>query len=482
MLATLDVMLREEWRMHSLVFGNRNFSFFPVVMLVFAFMASLFLPYYAEFLSREQMAFVVHIAYLFFGVSVGGMGLLGQEALNRRLGDVSLVAYASRTLPISERTLFAVFVVKDTLYYLVFLVAPFPLGYLFAAPVAGLSTANLGLLAASVTLAFLVGLSVSLVLSTLYVRIGKSLMVMAAAASFAYTLYDPTWFSIAEFTPYFSPLAYFLYGGLGELFLSIGIVAVLVAVSFATFTAEYRGVSRRYANQLGSLAGRLPAGVHAPFVAKDLLDLKRSQGGFMKVAVSYIFPLTIVGIMVLFFARFMPIEAHHMLLIMAVMTGVVSVSLYNWLTEFDFPEIYDFLPLSASYILKAKLKLYAGFTAVLGSLTLLVCYALLAPGPMYLLLAFHLAFVIAAYTIAATAYYTGIKTTIMLYSAKVFAQYLLVLLPPIALLVVTLMTGIATGTVIAALIVLATIVLLPAAYTLLTKSYVKWETQKTIMT
>ena len=72
MLGILKAMLKEEWRMHSLMFGNRNFSFFPILIAVLAFIASSIIPVYGLLLTRVQMAAVIHFVYLFFGLSVGG--------------------------------------------------------------------------------------------------------------------------------------------------------------------------------------------------------------------------------------------------------------------------------------------------------------------------------------------------------------------------------------------------------------------------
>ena len=37
-------MMKEEWRIHSTIFGNLGFALFPAVIAVFAFLGSLTLP------------------------------------------------------------------------------------------------------------------------------------------------------------------------------------------------------------------------------------------------------------------------------------------------------------------------------------------------------------------------------------------------------------------------------------------------------
>ena len=72
--------------------------------------------------------------YLMLGLMVGGFGMLGNEVMNRRFGQASLLAYSARSLPLSERYIFANFVVKDTVYYFFLWVFPFGFGYVLASP------------------------------------------------------------------------------------------------------------------------------------------------------------------------------------------------------------------------------------------------------------------------------------------------------------------------------------------------------------
>jgi hypothetical protein len=474
MQAVLKAMLREEWRLHSLVFGNGNFSFFPAVLAVFAFVACLFTPLYASFLDREQMASILHLIYLFFGLSVGSFGLVGREALNRRLGDMSLIAYSSRTLPVSERRIFADFVLKDTLFYMLFLIVPFFAGYLPSRMLLGLPVSSAPALAISLTLSFLIGLSASFILSTAYAHWGKPFIAASGAAAFAWTLYDPLWLTLPRLASALPPLNYYLSPSWDSLAQSVLLATVPSALSILFVAINYHLTVKRYPDQYTPLAKRIGFGVYSRFIAKDLLDLNRSEGGLGKIIMSFAFPLAAVAVMVSFFSGFLPVENYHFMLVIALMCGLISTSLYSWLAEYDFMEQYEFLPITESYVIKSKLIIYSVTTAIVSSFALLLAYAWLMPPPQYLILSFLLAASTAAYTTAVTVYLCGLRPNVMLYSGKVFILYMSSILPPALAAAIAFMTG-RTGPLASAAVVLAlSAFMLPLAFILLKRGYAKW--------
>ncbi|HOV67842.1 MAG TPA: hypothetical protein PLI31_05725, partial [Methanoregulaceae archaeon] len=131
-------MFREEWRIHAVLFGDAVFALLPVLVGAMAFMGTFLVPLVNRALPAGDLASIVHALYLLLGVMVGGFGLVGNEVMNRRFGQASFVAYAARTLPLSERQIFSAFVAKDTVYYLLFWVLPVVAGVAVASPFVGL--------------------------------------------------------------------------------------------------------------------------------------------------------------------------------------------------------------------------------------------------------------------------------------------------------------------------------------------------------
>jgi len=79
-------MMKEEWRIHSTVFGGIWFGLFPCAIAVFAFIGSLALPFFADAVPYTTVALLALIFFLLAGVMVGSFGLMGREFMNRRSG------------------------------------------------------------------------------------------------------------------------------------------------------------------------------------------------------------------------------------------------------------------------------------------------------------------------------------------------------------------------------------------------------------
>ncbi len=451
-------MMKEEWRIHSTVFGGLGFALFPVMVALFAFLGSLALPLFSDALPYATVALLADILFLLMGVMVGSFGLMGREFMNRRFGQASLIAYASRSLPVSERRIFAVFLVKDTVYYILLYVLPFAAGFAVATPFIGLDPI-LGLLAfVSLALAFLLGLSAVCLLSTLYAR--SVALLAGTVAVFAVLAFAASRSGLAAFPPY----AFFLDPGPGPLALSFFLILVPAAVSVLFVTVDYPDRTKRFTNSLDPLAKRVGALGSAHFIAKDALDLLRSEGGAGKVIFSFLLPLGLVWICLRVLIRFIP--GIDPLVVFAVLLGVISATIYNWLTEFDSFTSYSFLPVEVSEVIDAKLKSY-GLANLLPAAVLVVAAPTSVGGAGSFLPAFAAFLSVSAYTLAVTVYLTGLHPNVMLYSAGVFLRYLLAISPALLLLIFASILDPAYAA-------LSLLLFLPAAL-LLSRGRTKWQ-------
>jgi len=92
------------------------------------------------------------------------------------------------------------------------------------------------------------------------------------------------------------------------------------------------------------------------YIAKDFLDLKRSEGGLGKIIFSFLFPIGLTWLFLYIFLELIPtVKA---IMIFAVFLGIVSASIYNMLTAFDTFNPYMFLPVKVSTIIKSKIISY----------------------------------------------------------------------------------------------------------------------------
>jgi hypothetical protein len=420
-------MMKEEWRIHSTVFGGRWFALFPAVIAIFAFLGSLALPLFSDALPYTVIALLAQILFLLAGVMVGSFGLMGREFMNRRFGQASLIAYASRSLPVSEQRIFAAFLVKDTLYYILLYVLPFAVGFAAATPFISLDPGCALLAFVSLALAFLVGLSVICFLSTLYARSVRLL----AGTVVALVVLTLAALRLGASTAVLPPYAFLLDPGPEPLVLSLLLILVPAAVSVLFVTVDYPDRAKRFRNSLDPLAERLHPLGSEHFIAKDALDLLRSEGGAGKVVFSFLLPVGLVWVCLRVLIRFIP--GIDPLVVFAVLLGVISATIYNWLTEFDSFSSYTFLPVEVSEVIDGKLKGYSLLSLL--PVAVLVFAAATTGGAGTFLPALAAFLSVSAYTLAVTVYLTGLYPNVMLYHAGVFLWYVLATSPALLLII-----------------------------------------------
>jgi len=161
-------MVREEWRLHSHLFGGARFAAFPLVVAALTAVGTWLLPMTGTPMTTVAGGLVALVA--FFGLQVGTIGLVGRDALRDVLGEMTLLVFSARTLPLSWRRLLATFLLKDVCYYTGFVLTPAVVGYGVVAVASGAAPASVALLWLAVVAAFAFGASLSLALVAVATR------------------------------------------------------------------------------------------------------------------------------------------------------------------------------------------------------------------------------------------------------------------------------------------------------------------------
>ena len=457
-------MIKEEWRMHSSLFGHSGFALFPVFIFLFTFFVSLVLPVFREIVTDAQIALGMHYIFLLVGAMVGAFGLMGREFMNRRFGQASLIAYSSRVLPVSERFIFANFLGKDVVYYFILYILPFVAGFALAVkfvPAGNFgASATLLTLLLTLSLSFMIGISAVFFLSTVYAHSGKILLLCLFAASLLLlhisgNLNQDTLYSLPS-------LSFFLVPSENQLLLSGVLILVPSALSLIFLKIDFPQAQKSFSNSFSKLCRYLGSYRYAAFVAKDSLDLKRSEGGLGKIIFSFVLPLLLVWTLLSALGKVIP--ALSTLTLFALVLGVLSSSMYNWLTEYDIFSSYAFLPLKASDMIKSKLNSYLILNLVpLVILTLLA----LKKDPMSLIPSLILFLTISLYMVSVLVFLTGLSPSINLYNGKTFALYMLSVMPLLMLNIILSMFG--------PYYALVDLLLIPVALYILGKGFRKWD-------
>jgi len=454
-------MLKEEWRIHSTIFGSLSFALFPVMIFGIAFMGSFLLPLFRAVLPGGDLATIIHALFLLLGIMVGAFGLIGQEAMNRRFGQASLLAYSARSLPISEREIFCTFVVKDTVYYFILWVLPFVFGFAIATPFIGIPLVLPALLLLTLTLAFLTGLSTVFFLSTVYARSKPALCLIAVCIFITLAaFYTFAGINIALFFP---PLMLFYAFSWGMFILTCVVILALSAVAILLFTSEYADTTKRFKNAIGPLTQQLAFFPYPPLAAKDLIDLRRSGSLIGQTIFSFLIPLGLLWFLMTVLSRFLPLGGT--LLLFAILTGVIASTMYTWLTAFDNYSSYTCLPISVPTLLKSKMCSFTAMQLIPATFIIVVC--ILSGGFAYLIPALVLCLSVSFFSLAVTVWLTGLSPSVLVYDAKVLLIYFFVL--GIALIVMIALAFLNPY------YALASILLFLPGWLFVRHSYVKWD-------
>ena len=454
-------MVREEWRVHTTAFGNRYYGVFPLVIGIITCIGSLFVPFLLRVVTIDQLFLSAHYIFLLFGVSVGAFGLFGKEIMNRRFGQASLIAYSARSLPVGERAIFLVFFLKDVVFYLFLWIAPIFVGLVVSASFIGFSYPTVVTVCGTFFLSFLLGLSLIFLLSTIYAHSSRLIVVVLLVVVLTYFSVD----TILGIDGNFLLAAYNLYYSQSvELLLMMVLFIVLAAaISIAFVKIEYPEAKRHYSAELSGFIERFRFSSLANFLAKDFIDLKRSEGGLGKIIFSFLMPVAFTYLFLEVFLDLIPDVKGIM--IFAVFLGIVSASIYNMLTAFDTFNPYMFLPVRVSTVLKSKIQSFLLFNIL--SVVVLVLAAVSMQQIDYLIPAFLMFVSICVYSLAVTIYLTGLHPNVLMYNSRVFIPYIGLL--GSVLFLATFFS------IIDPFVMVVSPILLPVAYLLLKKSFQKWD-------
>jgi hypothetical protein len=411
-------MVREEWRVHSTMFGSLSFALFPLLIFGIAFMGSFLIPLVKRTLPLGNLSIIIHSMYLLLGLMVGGFGMMGNEIMNRRFGQASLLAYSARSLPISERNIFANFVIKDTVYYFFLWVFPFAAGYILAAPFLGIPLASTLFLLLTLTLSFLFGLCGIFFLSTVFAWSKPVfwafllLLGIGFGGILAYGLNPAV---------LFPPLLLHQEFSWFNLLASCLTLAYLFVVSLWLFNPESVGSEKKYSDLYSPWLQRLSFLPYPPLAAKDTIDLYRSGSMIGQTLFSFLVPLGVIWFFLSMMSQFFP--PHALLFLYAVTTGVIASTMYTWVTMFDNIGPYACLPVAVSTLIESKLTTFTLLQVI--PAVFIAVVAALAGEAVYAIPAVVLGLAVSFYAVSIMAWLCGLSPNVLVYDVKVLFEYLL---------------------------------------------------------
>ena len=358
-------MFHEEWRLHARLFGGERFVAFPLV--VAAAGAGAVWTLVVTGTDPGTIVLGLHLLVVAFGVHTGSVGLIGTDAMRNVLGDVTFLAYSARTLPISQRRLLGLFVVKDLGFYSLLFLVPLTVAAIPAivastttvdptasVPVWSLVT-SLGLLWIGLTGSFLLGVGLTIGAIGLSSR-GRAWLLASATIGVAGGVL--AWSGTVDplaFTPYGfyrNPTVATAFAGYGPT-VAIAIVAALV---YDPTAADRTAPRRRRPESTRGRVSRWLLGAD-PLLAKSVLDVSRSSGGLWKVAFSGGVLFAVCYGLVALAETITGVPASPGVSFGAVLS-LVAVTSYAWLTQYDDVDEYGSLPVTIEDVFAVKFRAF----------------------------------------------------------------------------------------------------------------------------
>ncbi|NHN43219.1 hypothetical protein G9C85_16500 [Halorubellus sp. JP-L1] len=460
-------MLREEWRMHADLFGGVRFAAFPLFVLGLGG-GAVWLLTTTSVATVDALILGVHALAFAFGLQTGTTAFLGRDAMRNLLGDMTLLLFTARTLPVSQRRLLAVFLVKDAVYYSGLFMLPMALSFAPAVAAGLLAPVEIAVLWGTATATFLLGVTVTFAGVALSTR-GVSGRVVALALAIAVGVAFAAGVDLVRFTPYG------VYAGASvlETVAVVAAIPVLGVLGVATYDANYSAPARTAADAYTRWRSRLPFADDA-VTAKTLLDLSRSSGGVFKVAFSGAILLA-VGVFLLELAGEIAGVDPSPGVTLGAILGLSAFTTYNWLTQFDSLDEYRLYPLDVADVLRAKRRafLLVGLPTGLAFYALALAFQFASVGDALAGVVVHVG--IQTYLFGVTVYLAGFSPNEFLFDTVLFAAFTLAVAAPLVPIVVAGFVVSAGTPVVLAGIAVSGVVLAFAGGVLVRRATPKWE-------
>lgn len=279
----LKWFIKEEYRVFETLFGGKRLLMFPVTLFVLSILLGASIPAFG--LSAELSAAVMMVLVGLFGLQTGSIGFEARDTLDNLMGDSERILFSSRTLPISQKRLAGLFLLKDAIVYSTFMILPIYIGVIvglaaspFATSVTAIGLSGFGLSYLLVILSFLFGVSAGFVMTTVTYKSLKGLasmfVMLAVIAPIAYMGYS-------------SPSVFIDSGSL-----TIGLLMIIGTVTFTLIglwqfnITNSKNKKSSHSNILGYLSNNITVSARAQIMIKTMLDVVRSPGGLWKIIFS----------------------------------------------------------------------------------------------------------------------------------------------------------------------------------------------------
>lgn len=422
----LKLLFKEEWRLHRELFDGNRFLAFPLIIAGLVAIASIAISLdFMNALEPSSLLLGVHVFVFLFGLQTGSIIFMNnRDNAENLLGDITPFLYTAKLTPTTQKRFVQLFILKDIVYYSVLILIPLGLGLYpsFGLEIIPITLSFIGL--------FILGIGLTTVSVSLYYNHGNIGLIVAifgiiAALGLGKSLVG----SFLGITP-----AGMFYGQLYPVIgTTIGWIVALALpiIGSMFFTSNQSRTQTAYDKNVFKRDWSVSS-----LTKKQIVDVKRSSGGFGKVIFSY---LVILGLALGMLQFIEPLEtyiSHTMFLSIVLSMGAFTT--YTWINQADSIEEYLILPITLDEIIEAKFKLFSVLT-ILPIAIIVAIMAVISQEWLMGLLSIGVTVGLTVYCYSITVAFAGFSPHEFLFdSARFIGFSLAISIPILPLLVVSL--------------------------------------------
>ena len=420
MLNLIRLMLREEFRFRTTYSSKYSFLGFPILIMTFTFILAYLSPQLLQEISLEQILLMLHSTIFLYGFSMGAFAFLGREYIDQTFGHIKFLVSSPEVLPLSFRKTFLAFYIHEIIFYIFIALLPIMFGLTLSMPFTGFSIISILILTLAATLSFLLGISFSFIMATIFLKNEKifvGIFIVTCIIVIGSFLFQ--WF---EFGLIF-PSLMFQYEKTSE-FLILAILYVVLFSVGATYI-----IGKRFQIRTPYFKSELQVNEerykffqdYSIYLAKEFLDIKRSRT-MIKILFTFISSLVFIIFVSWLIELSLGIEQSFNIVFFGFLIGFFGVLIYSWLNITDRVEFYQTLPVSVPQLIKIKIMVYIIICAWICPIIIIILAFWNNELPM-VGWALLVMFITSFYIVSSTAYLTGLRTNTYLFNSTILLKF-----------------------------------------------------------
>lgn len=349
--------LKEEWRFHSGLIGKKRFLFFPIAILAIAIGIGFGITYTE--ITGTSMWFALAAFVTLFGIQTGVVGFEAEDAMENLIGEQSRIIFSSRTLPITDKRLISVFLLKDIIYYSVLFLVPILIGSIIGLAISPINIISITPLLFGVgyitsVLFFIFGVSIGFLITTFNKNIFRTkwtyitaITIYAIVEFFFELIFQPVYMLTNIPVYVFIPL---LTSILTVLFVRVGLRNFKDNTT-QNKTDTYTSIFEKYTNLIGD------NDVQTLLMMKTYTDIHRTAGGIFKILFTTGVLVSAVIAMIYFLSENYVLSPHAGFLFGGLIS-LIAYPVYNMVFRYDSINDYTYLPILKNTVYKSKMSVF----------------------------------------------------------------------------------------------------------------------------